>query len=183
MTLHIIHLPARADRLNLLQAELTEQHIQDYKIWDGIVDPEKICRGISRAHKQIVADAKSKGLPNALIAEDDLHFTAPGAYEFFLRKIPSDYDLYLGGVIWGKIKKDNRIDDFSGTTLYLVHEKFYDELLSVPEETDFDRALAHRGNFFVCNPQVVVQHSGFSDNQKRYIHFRTAGNGITLYGQ
>ena len=128
MLLNIIHLPHRADRMNLLQNELTSQHIRDYKIWDGIVDREKTCRGISRSHKQIVADAKAKGTPEVLIAEDDIHFTAAGAYNFFMSKIPPEYDIYLGGIIWGKINSDNRVDDFSGTTLYLVHQRFYDIL-------------------------------------------------------
>ena len=58
MTLNIIHLPERIDRGELLQKELYEQRIVDYKIWDGIIDPTCTSRGISQAHKQIIRFAK-----------------------------------------------------------------------------------------------------------------------------
>ena len=92
-----------------------------------------------------------------------------------------DYDIYLGGIIWGKIKEDSSIDDFSGNTLYMVNERFYDTLLSVPEEKDFDRVVAYRGKFFVCNPMIVMQHNGFSDNKKKYIDFGPYTKRIKLY--
>lgn len=38
MTLHIIHLPDRKDRLETLKKELEIQSISDYRIWNGIID-------------------------------------------------------------------------------------------------------------------------------------------------
>src|ERR1035437_4748267 len=138
MELNIIHLPTRVDRWNLLQKELQEQNITDIKIWNGIIDSTLILRGISQAHKQIVKDAKEKNLSEVLIGEDDLHFTSKGAFKFFLDNKPKDFDIYLGSVLHGRLKADNTVVDFSGTTLYMVRKRFYDAFLSVPENIHID---------------------------------------------
>ena len=117
MVLNIIHLPHRTDRLKLLNQELIEQNILDYKIWDGIIDKSIPQKGISQAHKQIVKYAQEEKLSEILIAEDDLYFTAKGAFDYFLKNKPSDFDIYLGGIHEGKVKQDNTVADFSGTTL------------------------------------------------------------------
>jgi len=176
MTIHIIHLPHRSDRYELLLKELENQHIKDFRIWDGIVDKEIVSRGIAKAHKQIVKHAKALQLPEVLIAEDDLHFMAPGAFQYFLDNRPADYDIYLGGITWGQIKENNEVNDFSGITLYMVNSRFFDSFLSIPEDRDLDRQLRHKGKFIVCNPMVAIQHDGFSDNYKRYFSFKTTLN-------
>jgi hypothetical protein len=183
MRLNIIHLFHRTDRWKLLMREITEQEITKYKIWSGIIDESLPCRGISQAHKQIVKDAKKNKLPEVLIGEDDLHFTAPGAFDFFLRNKPSDYDIYLGGIVYGKIMEDNTVDDFSGNTLYLVNERFYDTILSVPEEYHLDRALKCRGKFIVSNPFVVIPQNGYSDNHKREFNYLSYLKGRKLFGE
>jgi hypothetical protein len=164
MQLHIIHLPQRNDRLKLLKVELQGQNIIDYRIWEGIVDKNIPAKGISQAHKQIVRYAKENQLPEVLIAEDDLKFTAKGAFNFFLKTKPNDFDLYLASIYFGKIKSDNTVDDFSGLTFYVVKEKFYDILLSRPEHDNLDRMMKNTGKFIVCNPFTVIQQNGFSDN-------------------
>ena len=121
--------------------------------------------------------------PEVLVAEDDIHFTSPGAFRLFLDNKPIEYDIYLGGIIWGKIKEDNSVDDFSGNTLYMVNSRFYSTILSVSEEKDFDRVVANKGKFFVCKPMVVVQHNGYSDNQKRHIDFDPYIRRTKLYGR
>lgn len=96
--LNIIHLPHRIDRWTILMEELRSQSISNYRIWDGIIDGGLSCRGISKAHKQIVAFAKLNHMQYVLIGEDDLHFTAPGAFNFYCDNIPQDFDLFLGGI-------------------------------------------------------------------------------------
>jgi len=49
--LHIIHLKKRKDRAQLLNKELIEQDITNFKIWEGILDEEHPKRGIAKAHK------------------------------------------------------------------------------------------------------------------------------------
>lgn len=165
--LNIIHLEHRKDRLHLLKKELKQEKITDYRLWNGIPDknPKK---GIAKAHKQIIGWAKAEQLPSVLIAEDDIKFTATGAFEYFIKNEPEVYDLYLGGIIYGKLNHDNSVNDFSGTHLYKIHQGFYDTFLSLPEEKDIDRSLANMGTFIVCNPIAAIQHNGHSDNQKKY---------------
>ena len=135
----------------------------------------------AEAHKQIIQFAKHENLTEVLIAEDDIKFTSTSAFAFYLKNKPVNCDIYLGGIIWGKLKEDNSVNDFSGTTLYLANQRFYDVLLSLPEGKDYDRALAMKGRFIVCNPMVAVQHSGFSDNQKRNIDFGPYTRRANLY--
>ena len=181
MQLNVIHLPQRTDRYDLLMKEIDDQGISDYRLWDGIVVPGKVATGISRAHRQIVQDAKDKGLPEVLIAEDDIHFTDKGALQYFLENKPEEYDLFLGSIYFGKLRHDHTIKDFSGLTLYIVHERFYDRFLSVPDNRHIDRALAYRGHFVVCDPFVAIQHNGYSDNVRKEVNYDRYMRGRNLF--
>ena len=181
MVLHVIHLLSRTDRLDLLQAEFQDQTVTEYKIWDGVVDSEIPARGISKSHKQIVQYAKQKTMSEIMICEDDIHFTAKGAFQFFMSNKPVDYDLYLGGISESIIKKDNTVDDFSGLTIYMINQRFYDIFLSMPENINIDRALCSKGKFIVSNPLIAIQHNGFSDNLKRFCDFTNRFIGISFY--
>lgn len=171
MQLHIIHLKARKDRAQLLEQQLLEQNITNYKIWEGIEDNENPKRGIAKAHKQIIKWASNQNLPSILIAEDDIKFTARQAFEYFIKNEPNDFDLYLGGITHGKIDTDNSVTDFAGTHFYKINQKFYKTFLLLPEDKDIDRSLAHKGKFIVCNPFIAIQQNGFSDNQKKYQNY------------
>lgn len=181
LKINIIHLKKRIDRLELLQNELKLQNITDLKIWEGIANQETTIKNISLAHKQIVQYAKAIKLPSILIAEDDIKFTDIGAFDFYLKNIPNDFDLYLGGIIWGHTENDNSVKDFSGTMLYMIHERFYDTFLSVDEHYHIDRGLKNKGRFIVCNPMIAVQHNGFSDNSKRKMIYDVYLKGRDLY--
>lgn len=181
MKLNVIHLNDRVDRKNLLDFELSTQNINDYKIWPGIRDPFPK-RGIAKAHKQIIKYAKEKTLKSIMICEDDIKFTAPKAYNYFIRNEPLDYDIYLGGIIWGNIQNDNSVTDFAGLTLYIVKQQFYDTFLSLPENIDIDRALSGKGKFIVCNPFVAIQHNGYSDNSEEYRNYDLFIKDRKLFG-
>jgi hypothetical protein len=184
LQLHIIHLPARTDRMDLLETELMSQHINDYRIWEGITDPQgNRSKAIARSHKQIVVFAKQNNLPEVLIAEDDIHFTALGAFEYFLANKPATYNLYLASIYWGEIKADNTVRDFSGFTLYMIHKNFYDIFLALPEDRNIDRALENKGKFVVCDPFTAIQHPGFSDNTQTYCDYSDYISTRKLYRQ
>lgn len=168
MELHIIHLNRRKDRIELLNKELIEQNITNYKIWNGILDKENIKKGIAQAHKQIVDWARNHNLPSVIIAEDDIKFTARNAFEFFFKNEPKDFDLYLGGISHGNINIDDSVTDFAGLHLYKINQSFYNTFLLLPENKDIDRSLANKGKYIVCNPFVAIQQNGYSDNQKKY---------------
>ena len=183
MKLNIIHLPNRLDRLQLLEAQLDEQEIRDYKIWPGILDSDNPKKGIAKAHKQVVQWAKDQGLDSIIIAEDDLKFTAPRAFDFFIKNEPTNFDIYLGGITYGKINRNGSVNDFAGTHLYKIRQKFYDTFLLTPEEKDIDRSLANKGRFIVCDPLVAIQHNGFSDNQRKFQIYDPCFKNRKLFGQ
>jgi len=166
--IHIIHLPHRRDRLSQVLKELDIQRVENYVFWEGFIDLEKPSRGIAKAHQQIITWAADLGLPDVLIAEDDIQFTAQGALEYFLANEPPDYDLYLGGISYGRIKDDNSVEDFAGTHLYKIKQRFFETFLTLSGEKDIDRDLARKGIFIVCNPMVAVQRNGYSDNKHEY---------------
>jgi hypothetical protein len=180
LTINIIHLHQRLDRFEVFQKELKSQNISDFKIWKGITNQESTIKNISLAHKQIVQHAKVLKLPSILIAEDDIKFTDFGAFDFYLKNIPTDFDLYLGGIIWGQIERQLS-KRFSGTMLYVIQEKFYDTFLSTDEHYHIDRGLRNKGKFIVCNPMVAVQHNGYSNNAKRIMNYDVYLKGRDLY--
>lgn len=170
MSLNIIHLETRSDRWSLLIKEIQKQGITDYKISPGIRTPQPRT-GISLSHKQIVAFAQASGQPKVVIAEDDLKFTARNSYQYFLDHIPADFDLYLGGIMYGAIKPDKTVTRFAGLTLYIVHQRFYEILLQLPNDKHLDQALENKGKYVVCEPMIITQYDGYSDNHKKRMEY------------
>lgn len=167
--LHIIHLPEREDRFAKLQLELDRENITEYKIHSGVKDHFPFS-GIRIAHQNIVREAKYYNLPSITIAEDDIKFLGkPGAYSHYLQNMPptDDFDLYLGGIMNGEIGNDNIVlgGYFTGLTLYTISNKFYDTFLSVNKTGNIDALLRGMGKFVVCDPMIVSQHGGVSDNK------------------
>lgn len=167
-----INLSHRTDRYENIQKQFSEQGVKDFKIWPGIVDEQIIQRGISRAHKRIVMDASTKGLPEVCIMEDDCDFLDKNAFDYFIKNKPKEYSLYLGGLSNGQIKEDGTLTNFRGMTLYMVAKPFYNIFLSVDERQHIDFALSRTGTtFHVCQPIVCTQLTGFSDNKKKYFSY------------
>jgi len=179
--LNIIHLSHRTDRWDLVFQQIDNQKISKYFIWQGIRNQNAPWTGISQAHKQIIQFARDRNMPYVLVAEDDVKFTASGAFDYFLANIPEDFDLYLGGIMHGKVKPDHTVDDFSGAMLYVIHQRFFDTFLSISEDQHIDRGLAGKGRFVVCQPMVVTQHDGFSDNVKRMVIYKPYVENYEFY--
>jgi hypothetical protein len=148
-----------------------------------VIDPFVTSRGISRAHKQIVEYAQRNNLQEVLIAEDDLCFTGRGAFDFFLDNKPTDFDIYLGSIYHGDIRKDNSVIDFSGLTMYIINQRFYDTFLSIREDKHLDRALRDKGRYIVCNPFVAIQFNGYSDNMKQFWNYDGCFKDRKLFGR
>lgn len=179
--IHCIHDPARKDRFDLLQKEIETQGLT-VQYWPAIKDPlRRVFVGISQAHKQIIRYAKEQKLPRICVAEDDLFFFAPGAWEYYLNNIPDDYDLYLGNVFHG-LEPDGTATDFCGMTLYFCHERFYDTFLGLTEMNHIDRALAGKGRYVVCDPMVSSQQAGYSDNKLHHDSYERYLEGRRLFG-
>lgn len=189
--LHILHLEKRTDRLENLNKQLEEQEITDYSIVLGEVDLAAVFRGINNSHKKIIRMAKQKGLPNCIIAEDDIEFTSANSWKYFLEqlKINKDADLFLSMIYEGSIDENNRIvkggKSFSGMTLYSVNSKFYDAFLGMKSMAHIDKEIAmfaDKYDYRVCNPFVAVQSSGWSDQKKRFCKYDHLLVGRNMYG-
>lgn len=181
MRINIIHCSGRSDRRSLFEKELLSEKIDSFRLWEGMITPSNPRIGIARSHKQIVHHAKESFLKEVLIAEDDFHFCDKGAFQHFLSGKPSDFDLYLGGIYYGEINSEGMVKDFAGLTFYVIRESFFDTFLNLPEGDNLDRQLNNLGNFSVCRPFAVVQHSGFSDNTKQFCDYNGYLSNYELY--
>lgn len=190
--LNIIHLESRTDRRQSFMEEMNLQNIA-YKVWPGVTTYQEYTnhRNISEAHKNIVRDAQENGLPQVIIAEDDIKFSHPKSWKYYLSQMPEQFDLYCGVIYAGEVDpQTNRIvstKGMSGTnTLYTISERFYSFFLATDNSKHLDRELGRFGNineYYVCNPMVCFQSGGFSDNHKRELHYDEYLRDIKLYGQ
>ena len=165
MTAHIIHDKNDLTRWRLLKREIDTQHI-DIRLWPFVKHFNAVV-GCMRAHKQIIQFAKDNHLPEVLILEDDVQFTAPGAFDYFISNKPKDYDLYFGGILFGKLEADGTVRRFAGTHCWMIHSRFYDTVLNTKEGMNIDTALAKAGKYIVCNPMVAKQHDVYSNREKK----------------
>jgi hypothetical protein len=180
--IHIIHLTHRTDRMRNIQEQMEGQNIKEFRIWEGIIDKQYRPSGICRAHKQIVQYALHNQLPEITIVEDDICFTAPGAFEFYLQSEPASYDLYIGGLTWGEVR-NGMVTDFAGTVLYRIRRHFYETFLNLPESGDFDRNLKGLGIYRVCEPMIAIQQDGYSDKRQEYFSCTPFLKGRKLFGR
>lgn len=143
--------------------------------------------GISRSFKRIVRWAKENGMDRVTIGEDDLLFSDPGAWKYYLENIPEDYDLYLGGIYSGYVREGRLVSSYAGHSLITLHNRFFDFFLSHPEDgLHIDRWLGqHYADkvYRVCTPFVVTQVPTFySDNHKAMASHASLIEGARLYG-
>jgi hypothetical protein len=160
--------------------ELSTQGIDNYELWPSVYLPS-VVESINRAHKQIVEFAMLSQWKWVAIAEDDIKFTHPNGWNYFLSKIPEDFDIYLGGIYLGDIREDNSLDNFHGLHLYVVAQRYYETFLAVPGKEHIDRAQAGLGRFVVCNPFAAIQYEGYSNNTGKDEKYDQLLRGRELY--
>lgn len=159
-----------------------------YRVWPGIFCRGNNKQGINLAHRQIVQYAKDNNLPYVCISEDDCRFMAPGAWRYFLENTPADFDIYLSMYYACDLVEGNRIMTlFSGMTMYIVHSRFYETFLSLPNDCHIDRDMlgrvADQYKFMVCDQVVCEQDGSKSDNTHCTIgSYRSYLVGRKIYG-
>lgn len=195
--LHILHLYGTtpdekinsiADiRLGRLLKELKNQNLTDYSIIGGFFDPVNTKQAIHKGHKAIVQSAKDKGLKNCIVAEDDIKFSSPNSYKYFLSQIPEFYDIFSGLIYAGAVENGRVHNGASGImTLYSIHSRFYDFFLRLDVNTHVDRELgltSFQNEYYICQPMVVEQRGGYSMNLKREMWYDAYLTDKVLYGQ
>lgn len=184
--INVINLEHRDLRLKQFHDESIKEGF-GYRVWPGIIYKGDNKRGICLAHKQIVQYAKDNHFPSVTIAEDDCRFFGTGgAWKYFLDSIPEDFDIYFSMVYVANIV-DNRItgDEFSGMTMYIIHQRFYDFFLSLPESCHIDRELAKTANqhkYMVCDQFVCQQDGSKSDHNQMTCDYTPFLKGRKLFG-
>lgn len=172
---NVLNLSRRTDRA-LAIIEESKQHNFAVKFWEAIDEPlrKDVKKAICIGHKRIVRYASDNNLEEIIIAEDDLEFLAPGAFEYFLKNKPADFDLYCGTIFDGETSEDdNRIlNGMSATmSLYIISKRFYNFILNeMPDDCHIDRYLgdhAFRFKYYVPPYLVCTQRQGYSDNLKQ----------------
>lgn len=181
---------SREERL-LSVCKQSKEHGFAVRFWEGIIE-ERGATGINKSFKKIVRWAKEQNLPYICIGEDDLVFSAPGAWQYYLDNMPSEFDLYSGGIYSGEIKDGRIVNGYSGNTLITVHKNFYDFFLSASEDPaglglgNLDRWLgnfAFEKNYRVVEPFVVLQLEGYSDNHRRNTQHASYLENMKLFGR
>lgn len=160
MRLNIIN--GRAERYHHCLEQVKSQGINAV-FWEGVCVPS-IKQSINLAHKEIVRYAQIAEWEYVQIAEDDIEFTKPYSCDYYMSKMPEDFDIYLGMVYLGDIDERGVVKEFTGLTLYTVHRRFYETFLSTPDDDHLDRLLGGLGVYKVCQPFVCKQLNGFSSN-------------------
>lgn len=180
----IIH-RSREERV-LSVCKQSKEHGFAVRFWEGIIDKRGSHAGINLAFKKIVRWAKEQKLPKAIIAEDDIVFSAPGAWQYYLENMPSQFDIYSGGIYSGQIVGNRIMNGYSGNTLITVHQKFYDFFLSLPDDNHLDRRLgnhAHEKLYLLCLPFCVYQIEGYSDRTKRHTQHEAYLQEMKFFGR
>jgi hypothetical protein len=177
-TLNIIFDDRRDEKFPLLVSELRNQLIEDFRIWPAVVLRHSVVESINESHKMIVRWAKEVGLPYVIICEDDLLFSDIGAWQYYLSKMPQDFDLYLACTY---VKPFDPIK-ITGFHLYTVAAKFYDTFLSAPKNAHIDVAMDDLGgDYHLCYPFPALQRAGYSSNCSGYANYNTVLEKSDIY--
>lgn len=167
--INIIYDSRRIERYEPLMNELSEQNISDFELWPCLMYAD-VVSSINLSHKMIVRYAKEKGLRETCIAEDDLQFTSPNAWQYFISNKPKEYDLYLAATYIIPIEQKQ----ICGFHLYMVHEKFYDTFLSIPDDQHIDTFCnTIKGDYHFTYPFPALQRPGFSSNNKAQVNYNS----------
>lgn len=156
------------------------------RFWEGIIDKRGGYIGINQSFKKIVRWAKENNEPMVCIAEDDIQFSAPGAWSYYLDQMPEVFDIYSGGIYSGQVDGNRIMNGYSGNTLITVHENFYDFFLSLTDEDHLDRRLGNHcfeKLYLLCKPFVVFQSQGYSDNHRRMTSHNAFVEKMNLFGR
>lgn len=191
MKTFLIHDPLRTDREILYKKELMEQGLMnmleqtEVEIIPAVKEYGNVWKNISEAHKNCIREAVKDDLPEVMILEDDVKFSAPGAYNEFIRlsgELSEDWDLFTGGSYDYMIEHNGngshhmrepftKLRRFSGLHCYIVRKRFYQHFLETRGVTNLDKALV--GNIWMAWPQLGLQHTTYSDNVKKKIDYNT----------
>lgn len=187
-TIACLHLDYRKDRESSLLKEIEGQSepIQ-ISFFEGVHEKKNTKKAICEGHQRIVKFAQENNLPNIIICEDDLRFTSPNSFKYFLSQIPKSYDIFCAMTYVCTKKEENRLlGPFSGgLTLYSVHSRFYEAFLEINPNVHLDRYLGEISpdfEIYECPLVPAFQSGGLSDRSNQVMSYEIylEGRGIFL---
>lgn len=150
--------------------------VNEYKFWEAEVYPHSVLESITASFKKIVRWGKENNLSEVTIAEQDLFFTSPNSYKYFIENKPNEFDVYVSG----SYLLDNRyeykaplvkVTEYVGNQLIVVHSRYYDTFLSLPDDNHIDTIQSGLGDFYVCFPFIGLQRPGYSSNAQIEVNY------------
>jgi len=195
MVLNIIHRKERTDRQAHIEAEMLRQGMKLVVWHDAVTDCKTRHESIGESHKNVIRFAQKRGLERVCVAEDDVYFPAEDGWRYFLRMIPTQFDIFLGGVYTCRMTIDQyafhkvTLDRWSGMHLYVVHNRFYNVFLQADvvnyniERAVQKAAVENKRIVNLCWPYAAVQAETPSDNIKGKIYpIKDFFNQYNTYG-
>lgn len=185
-----IILRSREERVLSICQQSKEQNFS-CRFWEGVIDARGGWAGINLSFRKVVEWAKENNLHHVIIGEDDLLFSAPLAWQYYLDNMPDEFDIYSGGIYSGQIENERIVNGWSGNTLITVKGSFFDEFIRLSDEAlknndHLDRRMgnyAFQKNYRVCIPHVVYQMNGYSDNHRRETSHAAFLETMNLFGR
>lgn len=178
MEIHLLYdSRPQPDKLPLVLDELTKQGMRLWQIWEPVQANTPV-ESINLSFKQIVRSAKERELSEVCIIEDDLMFPCAGAWDYFINNKPDKYDLYIGG---NYLRNDPdsytrpyyKLEEHVGNQLIIIHSRYYDRFLEVPDKAHIDTIQRGRGEFYACWPMAALQRPGFSSNARGKVNYNS----------
>jgi GR25 family glycosyltransferase involved in LPS biosynthesis len=170
----VINLPRRTDRLEQFDKEAKKIGF-DYEIhpaMDGkFLGMDPIVAG-RLSHIEVLRKIKPDEM--VLICEDDAKFDTEFNTKFdeYMADLPKNWDIFYLGAIKNETRPVNKhwVKQVvsTGTQAYCVNPAKVDLFIQIAREFDqwIDvayRLWADRTNAYIANPNLVIQHDGFSD--------------------
>jgi hypothetical protein len=171
------------ERLSRTTIEMNSQYdSDDWNFFKGVKD-NRGSTGISMSFKKAIIENYQE--PAVHILEDDIKFTAKNSRKIFesvMEILPKNWDIFLGGSYWYEIdcqtKGFIKVLDFSSLHNAVIRKSAYDKLLAhdVSVQDNIDRWLGmlskqKKLNVFLCDPQIAIQHPGYSYNINRNVDY------------
>lgn len=192
-----INLDKRNDRREEIEADLIKYSLSAERFPGIYHDPGIV--GCGKSHLAVMKLAKERGYKNVLILEDDFTFLVSkeelekALDSFFTSGI--EYDVCM--LCCSIIKRDEnsptdylyRLLEASNASAYIVNGNYLDKIIELYEKTlpllestgmhwvyandQSWKSLQKTDKWFVFNPRLGKQQSGYSDNAKRFMDYDT----------
>lgn len=177
-TLHIIYDDRNSSDYGRLLGEFIEQGITKYKFHKAIVLTDSVVKSINASHRMLVQMAKDNDWDEITIGEQDLTFTAPDAWQYYLSQKPKSFDIFLGCSYIPPISNNK----LCGFHLYTVSKKYYYTFLSVNPEAHIDTEIGDMGgDFKFCYPFPALQRPGYSANNRAVVDYNKVLDEKDIY--